>query len=375
MEQKKEKSRLLEGVLKTIVFFVLLYFFVLSIEMMTNSFHLFGKGFAERIMRATSNPLVGLCIGLLCTSVVQSSGATTSTVVTMVAAGTLGMREAIPIIMGANIGTSITNTLVSIAHVTRREEFRRGFAAAMVHDLFNVMTVAVLLPIEIKFRILERLAEILQSVVSTSGGLAIFNPVKPLVSPVVRTLIFWFQHLFGEASMLPGVCLLVVALGSLFVTLACLVRFLKSIMIGRVEKMIHNVLFATPLRAFVLGLIVTAAVHSSSIATSLLVPLAAGGILTLETLFPFTLGANIGSTLTALFASLVTGVPIAVTTAFAHFSFNSLGCIIFFPLRRIPIGTARFFGNMAYRNRLWAFLYIAIVFYLVPGIIIFTLGR
>jgi len=354
---------------------VLLYFFVLSIEMMTNSFQLFGKGFADQIMRTTSNPLVGLCIGLLCTSIVQSSGATTSTVVTMVAAGTLDVRAAIPMIMGANIGTSVTNTLVSIAHVTRREEFRRGFAAAMVHDFFNVFTVIVLLPLEVMFHTLEKMAIFLQSLVSSSGGLAIFNPVKPLVSPIVETLIGWFQGMFSAASIMPGVCLLTLALVSLFVTLAFLVRFLKSIMIGRVEKMIHNVLFATPFRAFVLGVIVTAAVHSSSIATSLLVPLAAGGILSLETLFPFTLGANIGTTLTALFASLVTGVPVAVTTAFAHFSFNVLGCCFFFPLRRIPIGAARFFGDLAYRNRVWAFVYIIVVFYTVPGVIIFLLGR
>ena len=51
--------------------------------------------------------------------------------------------------MGANVGTSITSTLVSLTQVADKENFRRGFAAATVHDVFNLLSVAVLLPIEI----------------------------------------------------------------------------------------------------------------------------------------------------------------------------------------------------------------------------------
>ena len=58
------------------------------------------------------------------------------------------MDTAIPIVMGANIGTSVTNTIVSAGHVGDRDQFRRAFAGATVHDIFNWLCVLVLLPIE-----------------------------------------------------------------------------------------------------------------------------------------------------------------------------------------------------------------------------------
>lgn len=61
----------------------------------------------------------------------------------------LDVRTAIPIIMGANIGTSMTNTLVSVAHSSDRAQFQRAFAGATVHDMFNWLTVIVLLPLEV----------------------------------------------------------------------------------------------------------------------------------------------------------------------------------------------------------------------------------
>lgn len=58
------------------------------------------------------------------------------------------VRPAIPIIMGANIGTTVTNTLVSLAHSMDPKEFRRAFSGATVHDVFNWLTVLILLPLE-----------------------------------------------------------------------------------------------------------------------------------------------------------------------------------------------------------------------------------
>ena len=59
------------------------------------------------------------------------------------------MGPAIPIIMGANIGTSVTNTIVSIGQIGDREQFRRAFADATIHDIFNILSVTVLLPLEL----------------------------------------------------------------------------------------------------------------------------------------------------------------------------------------------------------------------------------
>jgi sodium-dependent phosphate cotransporter len=58
------------------------------------------------------------------------------------------VSTAIPVIMGANIGTSVTNTIVSMGHVGNAEEFRRAFAGATIHDMFNWLSVIVFLPLE-----------------------------------------------------------------------------------------------------------------------------------------------------------------------------------------------------------------------------------
>jgi len=375
LEKKQEKPVAIQTIQKLVLLFVLLYFFILSIELMKDSFQFFGKDFAKTLFRATSSPIVGMCIGLLCTSIIQSSSSTTSIVVSMVAAASLDVRSAIPIIMGANIGTSVTNVLVAAAHITRREEFRRAYSASLVHDQFNVLSVLVLLPLEMSFHLLEKIAGFLQTAFQGVGGMKLFNPVKPLVGPIAKKTMQALEGLFQDGSNWPGILGLVIALTLLFVTLKFLVDFLKSVMIGRVEQMMHGFFFATPVRAFLLGLIVTAAIQSSSITTSLVVPLAAGGILTLEQIFPFALGANIGTTITALLASLVTQDPAAVTAAFAHTSFNVVGSVIFYPLKQIPIGLARWFGNLAYHRRITALVYIIVVFFLLPGLVIFLFGR
>ena len=292
----------------------------------------------------------------------------------MVAAGTLPVRLGIPIIMGSNIGTSVTNTLVATAHITRKEEFRRAYSAAMMHDQFNVLSVVVLLPLEASFHILEKMATFMEKAFEGVGGLNLFNPVKPLVSPVSKRIIGEIVEWFPNSSRIAGLVGLVIALVMLFTTLKFLVDLLKSIMIGRVENLMHGFLFATPVRAFMLGVLITVSVQSSSITTSLIVPLAAGGILTLEAIFPFTLGANVGTTITAILASLVTGVPEAVVAAFAHLSFNLVGAAVFYPLKRLPIGTARFLGDFAYKHRVGAIVYIIVFFFLLPILFIFLFG-
>ena len=118
-----EKNQNLIAILK-LIFFLYLFFF--SLQLMGDALKLFGKDFAERLITSTSNPIVGLFIGILATSIIQSSSTTTSILVALVGAGSLSEINAIPILMGANIGTTVTNTLVSMAHITRGQEFKRA---------------------------------------------------------------------------------------------------------------------------------------------------------------------------------------------------------------------------------------------------------
>ena len=135
------KQQMLYTILKIIGLFAVLYLFFFSLQLMGASFKLMGKGLAEKILTATSNPFVGLFAGVLATSIIQSSSTVTSLTVGLVAGGLLNIPNAIPIIMGANIGTSITNTIVSVGHISNKNEFKRAFAGSIVHDFYNIITV------------------------------------------------------------------------------------------------------------------------------------------------------------------------------------------------------------------------------------------
>lgn len=350
----------------------LIYLFLLSIKLMGVSFKMIGGDFSSNLVGLVSNPFLGLFVGLLVTSIVQSSSFTTSLVVTLVAAGVLDLSTSIPIIMGANIGTTVTNTLVSLAHISWKHEFKKAFAAATIHDFFNLMTVAILFPLELKFGLIEKFSISLGTVFEKTGGVKIFNPMDFVLSPAnnfLKFLIFKFLKIPATAG---SIILAVLALFILFCSLYFLVKVLKSAMRDRLEILLDRYLFRNAFLSMLMGFAVTAVVQSSSITTSLIVPLAGAGVLTLEKIFPYTLGANVGTTMTAILASLATGNLTAVTVSFAHLIFNLLGIAIFYPLKRIPIGVARWMGEKAGENRTKAIIYLILFFYVVPVLLIFV---
>jgi sodium-dependent phosphate cotransporter len=348
---------------KVIVLFLLLYLFILSIKLMGTSFKLFGKDFAEQLIATTSNPYVGLLIGILATSVIQSSSTTTSLVVGLVGAGALTISNAIPIIMGSNIGTSITNTIVSMGHVSRSNEFRRAFAGSTVHDFFNLITVVILFPLQLMTNFLGHVSHYLADIFQTFGGLKTVSPINLITKPVVKVI----EDLTGGS----GVIILILSFLFLFFALRYLTVVLKGLIFGRFEALFDEYIFKTAVRGFLFGIIMTVLVQSSSITTSIAVPLIGAGILTLEQVFPYTLGANIGTTITAMLASLATGNIGAVTVAFAHLMFNVFGVIIVYPLKKIPLFLARSLADLATKNRLIPVGYILLVFFIIPFIFIY----
>jgi sodium-dependent phosphate cotransporter len=351
---------------------------MLSISLMGASFKLLGHGFAENLVQSVSNPFAGLLIGILATSIIQSSSATSSLVVGLV--GGLGMasaqaggdpgamqvltiKNAIPIIMGANIGTSVTNTLVSLGHITHRLEFRRAFASAIVHDTFNLMAVAIFLPLQLTTNFLGIAATRAATIFSEAGGLKFASPLQAITKPVVA--------LIHNSPLGIGWLDIIIALALLFISLNMMVRTLKSLVLKKVEVFFDNYIFKTAIRAMLFGMILTALVQSSSITTSLVIPLAGAGILTLRQIFPYTLGANVGTTVTAFLAALAIGRPEAVTIAIAHFLFNIFGILVIWPIRKIPLFFTRWFSFIAIRNRILPILFIIFVFFLLPLVFIF----
>jgi len=365
----KKKLRIVYRILAVAV---LLYLFLVSISLMGAAFKGFGKGFAENLIRTTSNPFIGLFIGILATSLVQSSSTTTSVIVGIVGAGGLTVGNAIPIIMGANIGTTVTNTLVSLGHIGRRDEFRRAISAATVHDFFNLICVSVLFPIELATGYLEKTATYMSTIFSGVGGVKFVSPIKLAVAPAV-SLIQKVVILLSGSKLAAYIIMAVLSLVILFFALYFIVKVMKSLVVNRAEIVLDNIISKSPILGLFTGLIFTIVVQSSSITTSLLIPLVAAGILTVEAAFPITIGANIGTTTTAILASFATGNISAIIIAFAHFLFNLTGTVCIYPIkffRMIPINLAKAFGDLAATKRRYAIMYVLGVFFLMPTLLI-----
>ncbi|MEA3346582.1 MAG: Na/Pi symporter, partial [Candidatus Auribacterota bacterium] len=335
--KKSEAGRGFRDILKIAVVLMLIYLFLVSIKMMGSSFKLFGKGFAETLINSTTNRFIGLFIGILATSIIQSSSTVTSIVVGMVGGGMLTITNAIPIIMGANIGTSVTNTLVSMGHINRKDEFNRAFHGAILHDHFNFLTVVVLFPLELAFGPLQWMAARCSKFVmridwiSTEGAFAHYMglPAKMLKGFLISDM--------GLSKTPAGVLILSLSLIILIFALTMIVKLMKSMMLERIESFFDKYIFKYASLSLLLGLLLTALVQSSSVTTSLVVPLMGAGILNPNQVFPYMMGANIGTTVTAMLAAVATCSQAAIIVALVHFFFNSFGVVIWYPLKKVPL--------------------------------------
>jgi sodium-dependent phosphate cotransporter len=363
--------------LKVFAILSILYMFLISIGMIGAGFKGLGRGFAEELLSSSAAPLIGLFIGILATSLIQSSSTTTSLVVGMVAAGTFGddpilaVSAAIPYIMGANIGTSVTNTIVSLGHIVNKNEFKRAFSASIVHDFFNVLSVIILFPLQLYFGIISKTANWMASLFMGAGTFTFKSPIKIITKPTVNAIkdIFNMQDVVNYNWLL-----IIVALILLFISLRYLTVLIRSLVMEKLESFFDTHIFKTSIRALFFGIFITILVQSSSITTSLVIPLAGAGILQLRQIFPYTLGANIGTTITALLASLVSGTHAPLAVAFGHLTFNVFGISLIWPIekiRNLPIIMAEWFAELATINRLIPIVYVLVVFFLIPLSLIF----
>ncbi len=349
-----------------LIFIFSLYLFLLSIQGIGSSIGFFGKDFARALISTTSVPMLGLIIGIFVTSVTQSSSCTTSITVGLVSAGAISLEGSIPIIMGANIGTSVTNILVSMGMIGNKSEFRRAFGGAIVHDFFNLFCVILLFPLEVHFHLIQKTAEVFSGVLEGVGGIKIASPLKLVTKPAESLVLGLIQIVTGEGTIMSGVIGIIVFLAILFFSLSSLSRTMKMLIIGKVQNLMHSYIFANPARSLILGLMLTAVIQSSSVTTSLIVPLVGAGILNIYQIYPYILGANLGTTVTAFLAALATGNPLSVTAAMSHFTFNLTGILIFYPLKAIPISLALWFSGIVTKKRFFAVLYVILFFFIIP---------
>lgn len=450
-------KRVVTSTMKFVSLLMLLYLFICTLSFLSSSFRLLGGKTAGEVFTSQSlisNPIAGLMMGVLVTVLVQSSSTSTSIVVAMVASKIIDVRPAIPIVMGANIGTSVTNTLVSLAQVHDRTQFRRAFAGAVVHDMFNLLCVVILLPLEVATGYLYKLTDVLVDKMNLKGGdastkkeflKAITKPFTKLIIQIDKKVIeriakgdkdahddslvkFWCDkgtkitmpiaptttnllqnvtlqlenvttanktvvvhkkqcaflfHNTGLSDSAIGSIMLFLSLTLLCVCLVLIVKLLNSMLRGHIANVIRKTInndFRKPfgfLKGYfmiLLGAGLTILVQSSSVFTSALTPLVGIGLVSLEMIFPLTLGSNIGTTVTGLLAALaVSGdrVGVALQIALSHLFFNISGILIWYPIpfmRRVPIRLAKHLGNTTATYRWFAPVYIFAVFFIIPSL-------
>ncbi|CAF0771647.1 unnamed protein product [Brachionus calyciflorus] len=367
-----------------------LYFFVVSLNLMSTSFPLIAGRYASEAFRSSvvlTNPLAGLMIGILSTVIVQSSSTSTSIVVSLVASEIVPVKYAIPIIMGSNIGTSITSTLVALSQANDKERFRLSFSGATIHDMFNLLSVAVMIPLEIVFHYLEITSGILVELFiknspHTEEPKLLNTITKPLTDSIIQIDksildLIASNKSYENATLIKRIC------KRFYIQRNLLARMANrhSLFNGPVAKVIQKIVNSdlpgifkhmTGLVAITLGCILTIIVQSSSVFTSTLTPLVGMGLVTIERVFPLTLGSNIGTTITGILAS-VSGpsktLKYSMQIALCHTIFNITGILIWYPLpflRRVPIKLARMLGDTTAEYKWFAIAYLIGFFFIIP---------
>jgi len=421
-----------------------LYLFVCSLEVLATSFRLMAGRAAGSIFSDNpllTNPVVGVMLGVLFTVLVQSSSTCTSVIVSMVASGIVQVEAAIPMIMGANIGTSLTNTLVSFSQLTDRDQFERAFAGATVHDCFNWLSVTVLLSFEVctgyMYKLTGWLTEHLQTSENNSsvqiGQMNLLGAItKPLTSRIIqikkevlkcwalggcqekRLLKVWcpagqnksddnFYNIFSglkqenpsavkcdfilNIEAIPdlylGILIFILTLASLSTCLILIVKLLHSLLQGRVSEVVRSRINAevpgypwlSGYCAILAGAALTFILQSSSVFTSTITPLVGMGLISVDRMYPLTLGSNIGTTTTALLASLSADPSMlrySVQIALCHLTFNVHGILLFYPIpaMRWPLVMCKILGRTTAKYRWFAILYLLLMFLVCPGLIL-----
>lgn len=357
-----------------------IYILITAVNVIGDGFKSATGGQAEELFAFAENPLIALMIGVLATGLIQSSSTTTSIVVGL-AAGGLPMEICIPMLMGANIGTTLTSTLVSLGMVRDKESFRRGFAAASVHDMFNLFAVVIFLPLEMLTGILEKSSGWLsEQMAGSDGGIVavIFGGIGAGVTAVTEPL----ADLIGMlAEWIPqpwgGILLIFIGIGLILSVINFIGSLLKVVMVGRAKQVLHSAIGRGPITGIFSGMLITIMVQSSSTTTALVVPLAGSGTFSVKQIYPFTLGANIGTTVTALIAAFAfSGVEaqFALQAALVHLLFNLLATALIFGvpfLRVIPLKGAALLGELGARKKLFVVAWVLGVFVVVPAVLIF----
>lgn len=410
--------------LKLALLLFVIFMFICTLGLLADAFKLIGGrgiGDAVKNSRLIQNPISASIIGMVITLILQSSSTLISILVGMVAGRIITVHEAIPVMMGAEIGASFFNALISLGQSGNRDQFRRAFAAATMNDIFNFLSYLVILPLELTTGVIEKVSALFVEPLSGAKG-SKFDTLNIITDPLLhriiqldedainevsqnnraeytneslilkciangtdQTTVCPYEHLFAYSTWsdaLIGIILLVISICLLIVCLVGIVRLLNSLLAGHIAIWVRRIIdrqlphpfgWLTNYLVMLFGCFVVMIVQSSGVFRSALIPLVGIGVVPLERFYPLLLGANVGTTFTGVLAALSADprrLRETMQIALCQTVYNLLSILFYYPVpltRRIPITLAMRFGDLTAKYRWFALVYIFFVFFLMPA--------
>ncbi len=299
--------------------------FIIGMNMMgTNLETAAGKSMRRLMAKATKNRFLGVATGAAVTAIVQSSSATTVMIVGFVNVGLMTLTQAVSIIMGANIGTTVTAFITAISTAGAEFEITALFAF--------VAFVGVLMSMLGKKDKIKRVGFILQ-------GLGLIFVGMDVMSVSIKQML-------ADAEIKQVIDNVFISIG-----------YGKDVLTWEIIVL------------FLLGAVFTGIVQSSSTATAIVISLTASNLITLPMAIFIVLGTNVGTCVTALFSSLGTNTN-AKRTAIVHLLFNLIGSIVFIIPLAFTSGYIADFLNSFIANVSWQVAIFHMVFNLLTTAIL-----
>ena len=344
--------------------FLLFVGYLMGIAVFAHVLAATAPGFLSKLVSSLSNPFVGLFAGLLIVSVVQRTSLAIVLLTVLASAGLLTIRQAVPIVIGINIGVTLTHNIISFARTPKRREFRRVIALATVHSFFSICVALAVFPLEYFFGTLSKITLFLTADVfaKVPAGFGFFHF---LASP----LDFLLTVLGGYAWVL-----LVLSAGLLVTCFRLFSQQMKELLASRAGKQLPGLFLEKPVWQLLLdGMLAAIAIQSGVMTVSLIIPFIIHRKITLRRAYPFIVGAYLGATIAPLLVAFLLLAPVSVQVALGHFLFVGFGVLLFFPfpvLRYLPVSLSRYLATLTIRNRTLGLVYLLVIFFLLPFFLI-----
>jgi len=407
-------------ILHILSFFTILYFFFAGIVLLASSVQILGGCYGARLLAENfDNPISNVMAGVIATSIFQSSTATNILIGSLAGSG-LTVQQCIYMAMGANVGNTMTNSIFALVHFKSRTALELAIAGATINDIFYLLTIAIMLPLEMASKMLYRISAAVTSSYDDAGyrwkGL-IEMIVEPLTNKIIiankgiteaiiskkigsceerypvfcedsnetfdscitgliscdestgHCPIFFSGEATQKSDQIKGAITLAIAL---LVITSCLYGMMFLIYRMLVETPVGIIARCSSFNTYVLmiyGCAFGLLLGNSSATESMLTPFVGMGIIELDQMFPWSLGSNVGSSLTTILLALSTGKEAFVQVALANFMFNVMGIIFWFAIpfmRTFPLHGALILGILANAWRVFPLIYVCIMFFGIP---------